>query len=193
MAKFPGWTKVAAGHYRHDETGIEIRRVDAHRENGYAVGVRWHLWDTLTHCRMFVAVGNVRTLRAAIEWADGKYGFIELRRIQIADAWDEAHAEQDERDHAEALAICASIPIDGRPSDVTALLAEAELKTDAHENLALVRQAHTLHLAVAQLRAWWDRHGLDKFTIVTAADILAARDADHDEALLEYAVRLVRP
>lgn len=153
-------------------------------------------------------------------WIDG---------VEIAEPAPAAMTEDEA--HAEALAIAASIRIDGRPADVTALLNEAELKTDAIENLVLVRQAHALlqqgvaspdrlqplgrslrlhtedarglhlgigHVAPAtieraraealveqQARAWWKRHGLDLFTIITAADILAARDADHAEALHE--------
>jgi len=44
-----------------------------------------------------------------------------------------------------------------------------------------------------RVRAWWERHGLDKLAAITADDVFAAIEADHDEALLEYAVRLVRP
>lgn len=37
--------------------------------------------------------------------------------------------------------------------------------------------------AAPQIRAWYVRHGLDKLPHLTAADILAARDADHEAAL----------
>lgn len=36
-----------------------------------------------------------------------------------------------------------------------------------------------------EIADWMRRHGLDKFTILTAGDILAAREADHAEALHE--------
>jgi hypothetical protein len=38
-----------------------------------------------------------------------------------------------------------------------------------------------------QIRGWYVRHGLDKLPHVTAADIFAARDADHEAALAEAA------
>jgi hypothetical protein len=229
---YPGWTRVAAGHYRHDETGIEIKRSDAHREHGYAVGVRWNIWATWSMSRTFALVGSARTLRSAIEWAEGRYSFVELGRERIAEAWDEAHAEQDERaafdqgyrwaerhhlpsgrrehiaaaiardrtealaeqakraeasaarceraacvaaaraaareagirplpqvashaatEHgdqeariaAEARAIAASIPIDGRPDEVTGLLEAAELLNDERENLAALRHARKVY------------------------------------------------
>jgi hypothetical protein len=37
-----------------------------------------------------------------------------------------------------------------------------------------------------QIRAWWIRTGLDKAGMVSAADILAARDADHEAALAAH-------
>ena len=40
-----------------------------------------------------------------------------------------------------------------------------------------------------EIADWMKRHGLDQFTILTAADILAGRDADHAEALHEQIVR----
>lgn len=89
----PGWTRVTAGHYRHAETGVEIKQADAYREHGYAVGIRWNIWATWTMSRAFALVGSARTLRSAIEWAEGRHGFIELAQERIADAWDEAHAE----------------------------------------------------------------------------------------------------
>lgn len=38
-----------------------------------------------------------------------------------------------------------------------------------------------------QIREWWMRHGLDKLPSITAEDVLAARDADHAEALARNA------
>lgn len=37
--------------------------------------------------------------------------------------------------------------------------------------------------ARVQVRQWWERHGLDKLTGITAAHILDAREADHEAAL----------
>jgi hypothetical protein len=54
-------------------------------------------------------------------------------------------AVTEEAAHVEALAICAGIPIDGRPAAVTELLTAAELLTDAHEHLLLVRRARALY------------------------------------------------
>lgn len=42
---------------------------------------------------------------------------------------------------------------------------------------------------MTQAHAWWKRHELDKRGSLTADDILAARDADWDEALLEHSRR----
>ena len=56
----------------------------------------------------------------------------------IATAYDEALAEDA---HREALAIAGSIPIDGRPAEVTRMLEAAELLNDEHENLAALRAA----------------------------------------------------
>lgn len=42
---------------------------------------------------------------------------------------------------------------------------------------------------LAQVRAWWLRHELDKLPSISAVDVLAARDRDFDEALAEQARR----
>lgn len=136
--KNTGWTRVAAGHYRHAETGIEIIREAAHRDHGYAVGVRWRMWIVSIMTHTLTPYGSVKTLRAAVEWAEGDHGFVQLARERIAAAWDEA-AE------IEALAIAASIPIDGRPGEVTRLLEAAELLNDEHENLAALRHARRVY------------------------------------------------
>lgn len=91
-----GFTRVAAGHYRHTETGIEIRRQAAYREHGCAVGVRWKI--TVPMVDGVHTYGSARTLRDATDWAvTGEDSFVERRRAAIAIAWDDAHAENGEQ------------------------------------------------------------------------------------------------
>jgi hypothetical protein len=55
-----------------------------------------------------------------------------------------------------------------------------------HVAPATIERARAEALVEQQTRAWWKRHGLEACCrVVTAADILAARDADHAEALHE--------
>jgi hypothetical protein len=90
------WTRVASGHYRHDGTGVEIKRADRYREHGVAVGVRWHLTVPMADgTRDF---GTTRSLASAKEWAEGPAGIIEVRSRAIADLYDEALIEDAERD-----------------------------------------------------------------------------------------------
>lgn len=53
---------------------------------------------------------------------------------------------------------------------------------DAPAMLALLGAACS---APEQLRAWWERHGLDRLPTISAVEVLAARDADRDEAFEE--------
>ncbi len=41
-----------------------------------------------------------------------------------------------------------------------------------------------------QVRAWWERHGLDKLSDISAVNVLAAREADWAEALRIDRVRI---
>lgn len=90
-----GFTRIAAGHYRHAETGIEIVKVPAHREHGYNVGVRWQLRVPMEKTKALRHVGTAGTLKATIAWAVGQHGHVEVKRAAIAMAWDEAHASTD--------------------------------------------------------------------------------------------------
>lgn len=138
------WTKVKAGHYRHDETGIEIVKVPAHREHGYAVGVRWTIIVPRHGYPLFsVYSGSTRTLKDAMKWANS---MVERMRIDIAVAWDQAHKHE---------------------------ILMREARDTRHANVP------------GQVVAWWVRHGLDQLWIITVEAALAARDADHVEALAE--------
>lgn len=86
------WTKVTAGHYRHDETGVEIKRANRFREHGVNVGVRWHL-TAPTRDGSTLTIGTTRSLAKAKEWADGENGIVEYRSNEIAIAYAEALAE----------------------------------------------------------------------------------------------------
>lgn len=85
------WTKVTAGHYRHDETGVEIKRTGGFREHGVNVGVRWHL-TAPTRGGSTLTIGTTRSLAKAKEWAEGENGIVEYRSREIAIAYAEALA-----------------------------------------------------------------------------------------------------
>jgi hypothetical protein len=85
--------------------------------------------------------------RADERRAEDSFTFRTTRYVRewhaVAEAIDDP-ALTEEQAHAEGLAICASIPTEGRPAEVTELLVAAELLTDAYEHLALVRRARAL-------------------------------------------------
>lgn len=80
--------KVAAGRYVHDETGVELNRVDSYREHGYNVGPRWRISAPMID-GWYVA-GIARTMATAQRWATESGGIVMRRRAAIADAYAEA-------------------------------------------------------------------------------------------------------
>jgi hypothetical protein len=69
----------------------------------------------------------------------------EAARERWLDGTEIASPAQVATDHDEALAIAASIPVDGRPAEVTRLLEAAELLTDERENLAALQHARKVY------------------------------------------------
>lgn len=74
--------------------------------------------------------------------ADHDEALVEQQRVNR-----EAHERElaAQAAHTQALAIAASIPIDGRPAEVTAMLEAAELLTDERENLAALQHARKVY------------------------------------------------
>ncbi len=83
--------RISAGHYIHDETGIEIERSDAHREHGY-----WVIFIPMPdgRCR----AGSTKTLNSAKVWVGEPDSHIAVRREAIAMAHEDALTENDDRD-----------------------------------------------------------------------------------------------
>lgn len=126
---------VGKGIRRNAETGVEIRSSKLDR-GGMEHTVYYPTRDRMQLVNYFETLAGARE-----EAAD--------RAQEIRDLRDVAHSDaEQENAHREALAICASIPVDGRPAAVTALLVEAELLTDAVENLRLVKRAAALFAEV---------------------------------------------
>lgn len=90
--------RIAAGHYVHDETGVEIVKIPAHREYGYNVGVRWVVRRPALNFPDMFTYDSARTLAAAQQLAAGETGPVAAMREQITEAWDEAHRENEDRD-----------------------------------------------------------------------------------------------
>lgn len=111
------------------------------------------------------------------------------KRRLIATAYDEALAENA---HREALAIAGSIPIDGRPAEVTLMLEAAELLNDEHENLVALRAARArydeLTAAPADIVVTFGRVGRSYGVVVTLDGKLAS-DPDELRRLLRQQVR----
>jgi hypothetical protein len=79
----PGWMCVDAMLYRHNLTGIMLRRLQTTS--------RWHL---LQPRRIGMSPRcSARTIKAAIVLAECADGLVESMLATIARAWDEAHAE----------------------------------------------------------------------------------------------------
>jgi len=111
------------------------------------------------------------------------------KRRLVATAYDEALAEGA---HREALAIAGSIPIDGRPAEVTLMLEAAELLNDEHENLAALRAARArydeLTAAPADIVVTFERVGRS-YGVVVTLDGKLANDPDELRRLLRQQVR----
>lgn len=95
------FVKVGAGHYRHAETGIEIVKIPAHRDGGYAVGVRWEVRVPTLRIAGYRVAASTRSRAVAAGWAcKGEGSTVEWMRAHIAgaydQAYDQAHAEDDE-------------------------------------------------------------------------------------------------
>lgn len=203
-----GWTRVEAGHYRHAETGIEIRRTAAHRDHGYRVGVRWHVWVMFRKSRTLTAAGSTHTLRAAIEWVKDRHSYVEVARARIADAYDEALTEDAERvasvdqclaQTTEAFTM-APIPCvlprghgqahawehQGRRGNFAEEPEALALDAERRFMLALCGAAMAETQRVSR---WAAHHAIDIRGHATVEDYVRARVADHIEALAMDAER----
>jgi hypothetical protein len=119
---------------RNAETGVEIRTWKT------ASGMEYSVYAPMLSSQGRLQLINYfDTLAGAREEALDR---AQELRDQIAEAHGQAITEDIER---EARAIAASIPIDGRPAEVTKLLEAAELLNDERENLAALRHAREVY------------------------------------------------
>lgn len=164
------WTKLTAGHYRHPETGIEIRKS----------GGEWGIiapGRTGTRCYA-AAVASAPTLTAAVEDADERW--IPRVRAEIAQSFENAHWERaggrprdwenGQADTDTVLARQDAVTATGTPNGYTAEPGQIVRQIETGEPAIFVRYGPGAACAYARFA------GDTTETLVHAADLVVITD-----------------